>query len=319
MNAKQTFASAQLGTEISDVARRALWRDLYSAQVTSLEIGMADDCPFEATLTAQSIGNITCAGIAGTINSVSRTAESMRFERRDGYSLVMNRGNSAIKGHYNGKSLSVAPGGAFLDGGDRQNFNGPSRNRWVNLQLPKSLLAASFAGLDDRQGAAIAPEHPALTLLQNYLETLGQTAVAAGSLLERHCEKTVVDLIGLSVGAAGEAGEHVGLGGVRAARLEIILREIRCNYRNPVLSAKLVGLQLGLSPRYIQDLLATTGIGFAERILELRLQDAKAGLERQAHVLRRISDIAYEAGFSDISYFNRTFRRRFGCSPGGVR
>ena len=33
----------------------------------------------------------------------------------------------------------------------------------------------------------------------------------------------------------------------------------------------------------------------------------------------RISEIAYEVGFNDLSYFNRAFRRRFGHSPGEAR
>jgi len=33
----------------------------------------------------------------------------------------------------------------------------------------------------------------------------------------------------------------------------------------------------------------------------------------------RISEIAYASGFSDISYFNRCFRRRFGFTPGSLR
>jgi AraC-like DNA-binding protein len=33
----------------------------------------------------------------------------------------------------------------------------------------------------------------------------------------------------------------------------------------------------------------------------------------------RISEIAYQVGFNDLSYFNRTFRRRFGPSPGAMR
>ena len=32
---------------------------------------------------------------------------------------------------------------------------------------------------------------------------------------------------------------------------------------------------------------------------------------------RRISDIAFDCGFNDLSYFNRCFRRRFGLSPIG--
>jgi transcriptional regulator GlxA family with amidase domain len=33
----------------------------------------------------------------------------------------------------------------------------------------------------------------------------------------------------------------------------------------------------------------------------------------------RIIDIAFAAGFSDVSHFNRIFRRRFGDTPSGVR
>jgi AraC-like DNA-binding protein len=33
----------------------------------------------------------------------------------------------------------------------------------------------------------------------------------------------------------------------------------------------------------------------------------------------RVAEIALEAGFSDISYFNRLFRARFGDTPTGIR
>jgi AraC-like DNA-binding protein len=33
----------------------------------------------------------------------------------------------------------------------------------------------------------------------------------------------------------------------------------------------------------------------------------------------RISDIALEVGFADLSWFNRQFRRRFGASPSDIR
>jgi AraC-like DNA-binding protein len=32
-----------------------------------------------------------------------------------------------------------------------------------------------------------------------------------------------------------------------------------------------------------------------------------------------ISEIAFDVGFGDLSYFNRTFRRRFGAAPRDVR
>jgi AraC-like DNA-binding protein len=34
---------------------------------------------------------------------------------------------------------------------------------------------------------------------------------------------------------------------------------------------------------------------------------------------RKIADIAAEAGFTDLSYFNRAFRRRYGETPSDLR
>jgi AraC-like DNA-binding protein len=34
---------------------------------------------------------------------------------------------------------------------------------------------------------------------------------------------------------------------------------------------------------------------------------------------RTIGSIAFDVGFGDLSYFNRTFRRRYGATPGEIR
>ncbi|MEN3383321.1 MAG: hypothetical protein V7608_3365, partial [Hyphomicrobiales bacterium] len=34
---------------------------------------------------------------------------------------------------------------------------------------------------------------------------------------------------------------------------------------------------------------------------------------------QKISAIAFDAGFGDLSYFNRAFRRRYGAAPSEVR
>jgi transcriptional regulator GlxA family with amidase domain len=58
---------------------------------------------------------------------------------------------------------------------------------------------------------------------------------------------------------------------------------------------------------------------FTEHVNELRLKRAFMLLkaEREGHAC--ISDIGLQAGFSDISHFNRVFRARFGDTPSGVR
>ena len=53
------------------------------------------------------------------------------------------------------------------------------------------------------------------------------------------------------------------------------------------------------------------------RLNELRLRKAAELLARDGE--RRISDIAFDCGFNDLSYFNRSFRRRFGLTPSAAR
>jgi AraC-like DNA-binding protein len=58
---------------------------------------------------------------------------------------------------------------------------------------------------------------------------------------------------------------------------------------------------------------------FTEFVLERRLDRAHRMLADPRSADRNISTIAFDAGFGDLSYFNRTFRRRFGRTPSDVR
>lgn len=62
-------------------------------------------------------------------------------------------------------------------------------------------------------------------------------------------------------------------------------------------------------------LLAQDETHFTEILREQRLLLARRLLLDPRNLSRKISDIAHSAGFSDVSYFNREFRRRFGMRP----
>ena len=76
--------------------------------------------------------------------------------------------------------------------------------------------------------------------------------------------------------------------------------------------------RLGVSVRYLHRLLEPTGRSFSEHLIGCRLDRAAAMLRDPACRLK-IGDIACQAGFSDISHFNRSFRRTFGDTPFGMR
>jgi AraC-like DNA-binding protein len=95
--------------------------------------------------------------------------------------------------------------------------------------------------------------------------------------------------------------------------------EINQHFTDPALSPGTLSRRLALSPRYINELPQESGRSFAERVLELRLQKARAMLAAPGQDRRRVSEIAYACGSGDISYFNRCFGHRFGASPTQAR
>jgi AraC-like DNA-binding protein len=100
-------------------------------------------------------------------------------------------------------------------------------------------------------------------------------------------------------------------------RLKAVLMILEKRFAEPDFSAQKLAAAAGLSERYVNELLHEAGASFTVRLTELRLRKAA---ERLAYPGEgRISDIAFDCGFNDLSYFNRCFRRRFGLTPSAAR
>ncbi len=105
----------------------------------------------------------------------------------------------------------------------------------------------------------------------------------------------------------------------RRSRRDAILRAIESRSGDPNLSAMAVARMLGITPRYVHLLLEETGKSFTHHVLERRLERAAALLRDPRWHHRKIAAVAAEAGFTDLSYFNRAFRRRYGATPSAMR
>ena len=290
------------------------------AEIWSVDYSIADDIPFNAEIEARAVGEVNLGRMAGTIKHASRKVQHIKEDNRDGYLLLINNGASEMVGSQIGRTYAIASGeAALVSASEAFAMTGDEKNIWGNIVIPQKLLAGAFANIDDLLAMRIASDNEALRLLRSYwamLETDGLTLTPA---LGIHAASTIVDLVGLATGAKGEAAEFAGLTGLRAARLAAILEKIRTNYTDTRISAQTVATDLRLSLRYVHDLLQETGLGFSERILEQRLLRARQMLSNRRNDGLRVGEIAFLCGFSDIPHFNRSFRRRFGGTPGSMR
>ena len=108
-------------------------------------------------------------------------------------------------------------------------------------------------------------------------------------------------------------------GGLRGARIASVIAQIHESFADQQFSTRVVAEKLGLSVRYVQDLLQGSGLSITDRIMELRLEKARAMLMDDRNCRLKISEVAANCGFNELSYFHRSFRRRFGASPAKYR
>jgi AraC-like DNA-binding protein len=188
----------------------------------------------------------------------------------------------------------------------------------IALRLPRAIFEARIADLDVCNAQRIPSNVEGLSLLIGYVGALRLSELtnpAYRDLVVSH----VYDLVALLLGAKGDARHLAQQGGARAARLAAILREIERCSGDPGLSAVTIALLLGITPRYVHLLLEESGKSFTHHVLERRLDKTAALLRDPRWRNRKIADVATEAGFTDLSYFNRSFRRHFGATPSDIR
>ncbi len=317
---KNVFSSVDLPSHLDHHARFALWQDIHVAEIWSVEYTISEKLAFEAAIEATAVGPLVLGQMAGTIRHASRKASNIAADGRDGYLLLINNGDTVLRGAQIGRDYSVGRGeAALVSASEGLQMTGGDKNIWANVVVPRFVLESAFKQIDDRLALCIGADNEALDMLKRYCSFLEAGPTLLSPDLVNHATETIVDLIGLATGAKGETAELAGLRGLRAARLQAILQKMRENFADPSISAQGVARQLRLSVRYVHDILQETGVSFAERILELRLQKAHRMLSDRRNDGMRISEIALLSGFSDVSYFNRCFRRRFGSTPSGAR
>jgi AraC-like DNA-binding protein len=186
------------------------------------------------------------------------------------------------------------------------------------IVLPESDLATSHFAAERACGRPIVRSKSVLPLLRSYvrlLEKSGPINDLARSEVRRHLGELARLLIGPNH-ADESIGDDSDIGDVR---LRTILDFLDTHHADPYLTVARAASSAGVSVRYLEHLLERGGQTYTSIVREHRLQHAKSLLDDPAKRTMRIVDIALGSGFSDLSHFNRLYRRRFGEAPSQSR
>jgi len=314
---KIVFASDQLPAGIADHARFALWRDIYASLYGDAQISRLEDRPFASRSEFSQIGDVGIVQCAGTFERYVRTARHAAKDTRGDFLIGFLRSGPGMSVVQRGRERKLAPGDVTLYS-NSEAYESRTNDDHVShgLCIPRARLLERVANADDLVIAPLDPAQPAVRHLARYLDfLLASDEVADDPPLGERIGETLLDLVALALGSNADVAEVARSRGLRAARIHDIVADINARFADQALSPQAVALRLGVSPRYVQDLLQETGISFTERVTELRLQKARLMLASPQHDRLKVSDIAFACGFGNVSYFNQRFRRRFGVAP----
>lgn len=185
---------------------------------------------------------------------------------------------------------------------------------YVSVRVPFSALSMLSRNVGAAAALCIPRDTEALALLRSYVANLPERI--SNPQLGRLSAMHVYDLISLAIGATDEGREIANQRGVRAARLEAIKAGL---IQNNALTLDQLAARYAISPRYIQMLFEEAGTTLSEFVLERRLDAARRMLTSPRYATWSVTAIALEAGFGDISYFNRRFKQRYLSTPSDLR
>jgi AraC-like DNA-binding protein len=97
--------------------------------------------------------------------------------------------------------------------------------------------------------------------------------------------------------------------------LSMMLDYVDRHSEDPDLGAATLAARFRCSPRYVHRLFSATGQTVGEHINDRRIVACTRNLLDPDYRTKTIAEIAYAAGFRDISHFNRLFKRSNGAAP----
>jgi AraC-like DNA-binding protein len=220
-----------------------------------------------------------------------------------------------------GREVTLRAGDAILlsEAAGPFTLTRPTGVRFVGVRVPRRAVAPLIAGADSTPMRLIERGTGAVTLMTRYLDAVLDAEVLASTEVCRAIVAHLHDLIALSAGATRDGAAMARARGVRAARLWAIKVDIAANLVDEMLTVATVAARHGVTPRYVHKLFEDEGVTYTQFVLQHRLDRAFRMLRDPRCAVRRISEIAYDVGFGDLSYFNRAFRRRYDATPSEIR
>jgi AraC-like DNA-binding protein len=290
------------------------WREQFCRQLMATDFIPVGEGPVHRTITPAIFPRLRLSASFGTPMSFVSMGTNEEL-------VIVTSPNSALDGAMGGRSLDIVAGDVTV--GDASikgaRVTQTAHGNFRTALLPRRALLRACPHAEDMIARPIAAANPVASMFLRYYDlALTHSAQLQAAELEA-VSQHLFDLAVLMLGARGSTADEARSRGLAAARFDTLKADILSRLDSPLLSLTNLAATHKISPRSIQLLFEQAGLTYSGFVLEQRLLRAERLLRNPNLRRRKIIEIAHLAGFQDISYFHRAFRRRFGRTPDDAR
>jgi AraC-like DNA-binding protein len=293
--------------------RFPFWKDIFASGEQALAIEAEPDS-FQGVLTRLTDGELEIMSVQSTPVRSRNGRSTGSDERR--FSLQLVHAGRCLLKHAGAEIVAETGDMVVVDARKPYDlvFNRPVHG--LVLSLPWARFGDHAEVLEQLAGRPIKLNRGPAAVLSGFIRSAWEELAEPGGEEWPHSASEVIwDLFGSVLRddrTSDSAASHAGA--LRCKATKLIERRLF----DPDFRTAAIAQELGVSARYLQRVFAQAGTTPARFLLARRL-DAAAARLRQADGPCRITDVALECGFSDLSYFSRAFRHRFGISARAYR
>jgi AraC-like DNA-binding protein len=292
----------------------ALWRDIVCDVFVQLDCKSDAGAAFRGAVSRSMLGPVACTEVASSPQRVFRTASRIARSDEDFILIALGKhGCGAVL--QDDREAVIHPGEfAFYDTTRPYQLRFDADFAQTIFQVPRSALQRRIPGIETLTAVSFDRKRPLARLTHDFLMAISGTVDQLDDVDGARVSDQALDLLAMAM-CERLGGNGISASTHRSAVLFRLKAHIRAHLSEPELSLATTAAALGISPRYVNDLLADEQTSFQRHVLIQRLEQCKRDLASPVHARRHIGEIAFAWGFNDLSHFGRAFREQFGLSP----
>lgn len=304
-------------TNLPEADQFGYWREVICEAFTSLSPATDSKRAFESSVTQRDIAGVLISDSKSKAQSIKRGAREISRNPTPRFFINLQVSGTCLM-RQDAREVLARPGDFYLVDTTRPYQQDYSDWHVICVSIPRHLLEPLLISPARSTAVCLSCSDGGLgTIAGSFIQSLQNCSESISPAAKELLATSLVNVIAAALGGTSEAKEQ-GRASARHGLLEAIRAHAKRNATDPDLSVSTVAAKFRISPRYVHKLFEGTDCSFSQLVLEERLQRSAADLMTRGGNLS-ISEIAYRAGFGDLSHFCRAFRKRFGMSARDFR